>query len=206
MEPAPAGPCSSRNRFPRRRTSGMKTGRMFRTPSRSQRVPRQPAGVAHPSRSAIRRLFLSALAGAQHDHRQHRHLWRLLASQLLGLRESASSRPALLHSMGSRSGAECGRTRRRTVRGRRRRRHRAGSISRPRERLVASDSLSHGRPGVSRSVPGLCRGDAQHRVRAIRRDRRLQAEYARIAPYVVGPEGEVPERTFSSRLRNSRRR
>ena len=25
---------------------------------------------------------------------------------------------------------------------------------------------------------------------------RLQAEYARIAPYVVGPEGEVPERSF----------
>jgi hypothetical protein len=25
---------------------------------------------------------------------------------------------------------------------------------------------------------------------------RLQAEYARIAPYVVGPEGEQPERSF----------
>ena len=73
-----------------------------------ERVARQRAGVARAARSAVRRLLVPALAGAQHDHRQHRHVWRVLAPQLLGLWESASPRPALLHSLGSRPGAECG--------------------------------------------------------------------------------------------------
>ena len=48
-------------------------------------------GLAVAPGSALRGVLVPALARAEHDHRQHRHLWRLLAAQLLGVRQPASS-------------------------------------------------------------------------------------------------------------------
>ena len=110
------------------------------------------------------------LARPQHRDRQHRHLWRILSPQLLGLWKPAAPRPALLHSLGSRSGAQCGRPGRRSAAGEAARRHStsftiASTPVWPLIRYLMDD------PVVSRGVPGLCRGDAQHRFRAVSVDR-----------------------------------
>ena len=72
-----------------------------------------PRCVARAVRGALQRVDVLEVARSEHDRREHRHLWRILAAQLLGLRQPPTPGSALLHPVGSRSRTQCRRRRRR---------------------------------------------------------------------------------------------
>ena len=103
--PADAGPSSIRNSFSKRTNQEAEDWTDIQDAiaalhaSRADRARwrQRPGG-------ALRRAGVPAVAGAQHDHRQHRRLRRRVGAQLLRVREPAAPGPALLDPVGPRSG------------------------------------------------------------------------------------------------------
>ena len=121
------------------------------------------AALAEPPGGALRRAGVPAVAGAQHDHRQHRRLRRRVGAQLLRLRQPTPSGSAVLDPVGSRSGDADGVHAGRPPA--------AGYLSQQHAVELAAHQVPVGRPRVSRRLPREPRELAGHRVRAWPRHR-----------------------------------